>query len=189
MKTLIIEDDSDVRLSIEQILTDAGFLVDSVGNGDEGIYRAHNWEYDAIILDVMLPGHDGWDVLASIRARKRTPVIMLTALGQLTARRRSFGQRNNVIDLGRVQIDLGAKTVFRDGQPIALSAAEYRILVYLALRAGTVVSANEIMDAVNDDNHDADSNVLKVQIYQIRKKIDKNLIVTRRNLGYMVSTA
>lgn len=216
MKVLIIEDSRDVRISLEQVLTDAGYLVDSVANGSEGIYRAQNWEYDAIILDVMLPEVDGWEVLNAVRNGGDTPVIMLTALGELNHRlkgldggaddfmikpfepaellarvravtRRSFSQSMNHIDLGRVNIDLAGQEVMKDGELVALTPGEYRVLVYLAQRLGQVVSAADIVDAVNDDGHEGELSVLKVQIYQLRKKLGKDLIVNRRNMGYVIA--
>ena len=214
MKILVVEDNPDVRTSLEQILTEGGYLVDAVADGEEGIYRAQNWEYDAIILDVMIPFADGWEVLQSVRKKGDTPVIMLTALGELDDRlkgldggaddfmvkpfepaellarvrvvtRRRFSNSKNRIELGRVEIDLAAKRVTLDREPVELTAAEYRILAYLAQRAGKVVSSAEIIDAVNDDDHGSDS-VLKVQIYQLRKKLGKDFITTRRNMGYSV---
>lgn len=214
MKILVVEDNPDVRTSLEQILTEGGYLVDAVADGEEGIYRAQNWEYDAIILDVMMPLADGWEVLQSVRKKGDTPVIMLTALGELDDRlkgldggaddfmvkpfepaellarvrvvtRRRFANSKNRIELGRVGVDLAAQRVTLDREAVDLTAAEYRILAYLAQRAGKVVSSAEIIDAVNDDDHGSDS-VLKVQIYQLRKKLGKDLITTRRNMGYSV---
>lgn len=216
MKVLVIEDSEDVRISLEQILTEAGYLVDAVPDGSEGIYRAQNWEYDAIILDVMLPKTDGWAALNAIREHSDTPVIMLTALGELDHRlkglnggaddfmikpfepaellarvraitRRRFAQSKNHIDLGSVRIDLATKEVTRNDESVALTPAEYRIFVYLAQRQGQIIGTAEIIDAVNDDSHDGDASVLKVQIYQLRKKLGKDLIVNRRNLGYTIN--
>ena len=216
MKILVIEDSGDVRLSLEQILTEAGYLVDAVPDGTEGVYRVKNWEYDAIILDVMLPGTDGWTVLHKIREMTDTPVIMLTALGELDHRikgldggaddfmvkpfepqellarvravvRRQFNQSKTQIDLGPVTIYLPSKEVSLNDKRIALTPVEYRILVYLAQRRGQVISSAEIIDAVNDDEHESDASVLKVQIYQLRKKLGKDLIVIRRNLGYTIN--
>ncbi|MEO0508578.1 MAG: response regulator transcription factor [Verrucomicrobiota bacterium] len=216
MKILVIEDSPDVRVSLEQILTEGGYLVDAVSDGIEGIYRAQNWEYDAIILDVMLPKVTGWEALRTIRDKSDTPVIMLTALGELDHRlkglnggaddfmvkpfepaellarvravtRRRFAQSKNNIDLGTVQIDLAAKEVRRNESTVILTPAEYRILVYLAQRQGQVIRSSEIIDAVNDDENEGDTSVLKVQIYQLRKKLGKDLIVNRRNLGYTIN--
>lgn len=216
MKILVIEDSQDVRLSLEQILTEAGYLVDAVPDGLEGAYRAQNWEYDAVILDVMLPDSNGWDVLNTIRKHGDTPVIMLTALGELDDRlkgldggaddfmvkpfepaellarvravtRRRFSRNKNDIDLGCVTIDLAAREVRFNDELVSLTAGEYRILLYLAQRRGQVVSAAEIIDAVKDDGHDGDTSVLKVQIYHLRKKLGKDLIVNRRNFGYTIN--
>lgn len=215
MRILVVEDDHDVRIGLEQILSENAFLVDIVDNGSEGLYRALNWEYDAVILDVMLPEMDGWKILQKLRENKATPVIMLTALGQTNNRirgldhgaddylckpfdsgellarlraliRRSAGHANNRIEIGRVSIDTTSKEVYLDGEPVVLTGAQYRILYYLGKRAGKVVTKAEICDALDRDDTEQFSNVLEVQIHHIRKKLGKDVVENRRGLGYVM---
>jgi len=216
MKVLVIEDDSDVRDTLVQCLEDEPFIVDAVADGEEGLYRAEEWQYDVIVLDVMLPGLDGWQILKRLRQRKnRTPVLMLTALDafddrvrgldegaddyltkpfnerELTARiralhRRAFQQADNVITLGPVEIRAAEQQVFVHEEPIQLTAAQYRIVAYLATRAGRVVTRNELAEATTGDEDSGDSNVIDVQIHHIRRKLGKDFIQNRRGLGYVV---
>src|SRR5205823_6964109 len=142
---------------------------DTAATGDDGLYKAESWEYDAVVLDIMLPGLDGWQVLQRLRQRKRTPVLMLTArdaardrvrgldigaddylvkpfdLEELLARlraliRRSAGQAKSKMQLGEVCVDMRARSVTRAGQHVTLTAREYAILEFLALHRGEVIT-------------------------------------------------
>jgi len=213
MKILLIEDDADVRESVVQTLEDPDFLVDTAATGTEGLYRASEWTYDVIVMDVMLPELDGWEILEQLKMKQvQTPVLMLTALDsvddrvrgleagaddylgkpfserELNARiralyRRSLGHSTNQIDLGAVEIDTERQQVFLHGDRINLTAAQYRITVYLALRAGQVIPRRELEEATQVDENGT-SNVIDVQIYHIRRKLGKHVIQSRRGLGF-----
>jgi len=216
MKVLVIEDDADVRGSLVQSLEDEQYVVDAVADGEEGLYRAEEWTYDVIILDVMLPGLDGWQILRRLRQHKnRTPVLMLTALDafddrvrgldegaddylvkpfqerELTARlralhRRTFQQTDNSLTIGQVEIRVAEQQVLVRGEPVELTAAQYRIVTHLATRAGRVVSRADLAEAATGDDDIGDSNVIDVQIHHIRRKLGKAFIQNRRGLGYVV---
>lgn len=216
MKILVIEDDRDVRESLLQTLQDEGWIANAVRDGEEGLYRATEWKYDLIILDVMLPELDGWQVLKRLRQRKiATPVLMLTALDdidhrvrglvsgaddylnkpyherELTARiralhRRSTGQLDDTIVLGSVEIRTAENQVFRNGEPVELTAAQYRITAYLAERAGNVVSKTELAEAITSCEDTGLSNVIDVQVHHIRRKLGKAFIQSRRGLGFVI---
>ncbi|WP_269542918.1 response regulator transcription factor [Cerasicoccus fimbriatus] len=215
LKILVIEDDHDVQHGLVQTLSEEGFAVDAVDNGSEGLYRAQEWDYDVIVLDVMLPEMSGWQILEKLRRQKTTPVLMLTALNdvddrvkglnsgaddylakpyndrELLARiralsRRSVGLAENQIDLGRVFIDIADRTVFLDNEPVKLTAAQYKIVAYMARHAGKVVSRNELTEAISGDGEEALSNVIDVQVHHIRRKLGKDFLQNRRGLGYIV---
>jgi two-component system, OmpR family, response regulator len=179
------------------------------------VFKAETYDYDAIVLDVMLPKLDGWEVLARVRKKKQTPVLMLTArdassdrvrgldggaddylikpfdLPELLARlraliRRSAGQSLSTIDLGEVQIDTRAKSVKRSGADVTLTAREYAILEYLALHRGKVVSRSMLYDHIMDESDSTLSNLLDVHVFSIRKKLGHDLIATRRGQGYCI---
>ena len=183
--------------------------------GDEGLYKAESYDYDAIVLDIMLPRLDGWEVLERLRKQKQTPVLMLTArdapkdrvrgldigaddylvkpfdLSELLARlraliRRSAGQARSQLELGAVLIDTRARSVTRAGQPVTLTAREYAILEYLALHRGEVVTRTALYEHLFDENEDTLSNLMDVHIFSLRKKIGRDLIKTRRGQGYCI---
>jgi two-component system, OmpR family, response regulator len=218
VKILVVEDDEDVRSAISRALREDGFGVESVADGVEGLYHALNWEFDAIVLDVMLPGMDGWELLRRLRREKATPVLMLTAKGELEDRlqglnsgaddylskpyepaeliarlralvRRASGLADNRINLGRVAIDTSSQTITRDGEPVQLTPGQYKIVEYLGRRAGKLVSRDALCDALLIEEDDAISNVLTVQIYNIRKKLGKEFLQNRRGSGYIIPKA
>ena len=201
--------------SLAKALREEGYAVDTAETGDDGLYKAESWDYDVIVLDIMLPGLDGWEVLARLRKQKKTPVLMLTArdtapdrvrgldtgaddylikpfdLTELLARvraliRRSAGQARPQIALGDVVIDTRARSVTRQGEPLTLTAREYAILEYLALHRGEVVSRTALYEHLFDENEDSLSNLLDVHVFNIRKKLGHELIVTRRSQGYLI---
>lgn len=165
MRLLVIEDEPDLRASLVRSLRDEGYAVDAAADGEEGLYSATSSEYDVIVLDVMLPKLDGWQVLASLRKLRRTPVLMLTArdaardrvrgldggaddyllkpfdLEELCARiraliRRTTGHATPLIELGRVVLNTAARTVSLDGVAVPLTPREYGLLEYLAHHRG-----------------------------------------------------
>lgn len=216
MKILVIEDDFDVRDSLRQTLEDERFVVDTVENGAEGLYRAREWKYDVILLDVMLPELDGWQILKELRDQKiQTPVLMLTALDHLDDRvrglkggaddyvvkpyherelvarvqalhRRSLNLTGDVIFIGGVEINTASSLVKLNGKIVNLTSHQYRILEYLASRAGQVISQKELAEAVIGEEEAAISNVIDVQIYHIRRKLGKDFVQNRRGLGYII---
>ncbi len=214
-KILVIEDDLDVRVSLVQLLQEEGFTVDAVATGPEGLYRAREWEYDLILLDLMLPELDGWGVLTKLRQQKATPVLMLTARGEVDDRvkglnegaddylikpynerellarirallRRSRGLSDDTIALGRVRVDLAAQCVYQDSEPVSLTASQYKIVAYMACRAGKVVTRTELSEEVSGDSDDTMSNVIDVQVHHIRRQLGKDFLQNRRGLGYII---
>jgi two-component system, OmpR family, response regulator len=215
MRLLVVEDDADLLKGLAQGLRRAGYAVDLAADGEEGLYKAENTDYDAILLDVMLPEIDGWQLLARLRDTKHTPVLMLTARDstkdrvrgldtgaddylakpfehdELLARlraliRRSAGQPRPGIELGDVHIDTRTRIVTRAGQPVILTAREYAILEYLALHRGEVVTRTALYEHLFDENDDTLSNLIDVHVFNIRKKLGHDLIVTRRGQGFCI---
>lgn len=221
MRILVVEDNPALGRSIARGLRDDGYAVDLTANGDEAAHLIAVHPYDCVVLDLMLPGKSGWDVLAeSRRAGKQTPVLCLTArdatedrvrgldLGaddylvkpfewdELLARlraliRRAHGQGSSVIRIADLEIDTAARTVRRAGEEIVLSAREYALLKYLALRSGQVVTRSDIWEHLYDQHDQTTSNVVDVYIGYLRNKIDRpfgsRLIQTRRGHGYVLA--
>lgn len=215
MRILLIEDEVDLLAGLAKALREEGYAVDTAADGDEGLYKAQSWDYDAIVLDVMLPGLDGWAILERLRETKQTPVLMLTArdtvrdrvrgldtgaddyvvkpfdLNELCARlraliRRASGQTRNVLEVGELTIDTAARQVRRAGQPVVLTAREYALLEYLALHRGQVVTRTDLYEHLFDENDSTLSNVLEVHISYLRKKLGADCITTRRGHGYLI---
>jgi len=215
MRILVVEDEPDLLSGIVRALRAAGYYVDTAGDGEEGLFKAASVDYDAVLLDVMLPRKDGWTVLKDLRRSKKTPVLMLTArdasadrvrgldtgaddylvkpfdLPELLARiraliRRGAGQPGPAIDLGPVRIDQAARRVTRDDASVVLTAREYVILEYLALHRGQLVTRSDLYEHVFDENDDTLSNLIDVHVSNLRKKLGHDLITTRRGLGYCI---
>ena len=215
MRILLIEDEDRLRTTLAKALREEGYAVDVAAAGDDGLHKAEQNDYDAVLLDVMLPGRDGWTVLRELRKTKATPVLMLTALDaasdrvrgldggaddylgkpfdldELLARvraliRRAAGTAHPDIELGDVRVDTRARSVSRAGVPVVLTAREYSILEYLALHRREVVTRTELFEHLFDENDDSLSNLLDVHVFNIRKKLGHDLIVTRRGLGYCI---
>lgn len=215
MKLLVVEDEPRLLRSLAGALRDEGYAVDTAPDGTEGLYKALNSSYDAIVLDVMLPGVDGWEILRRVRQTQKTPVLMLTArdgttdrvkgldagaddylvkpfeLTELYARlraiiRRSAGQPEARLTLGEVALDTRARMVELRGQPVTLTAREYAILEYLALHRGKVVTRTELFEHIFDEHTDPLSNLLDVHVSSLRKKLGHELIATRRGQGFCI---
>ncbi len=215
MRILVVEDEPRLVRNLAKALREAGYAVDTAENGDDGLFKAETYDYDAVVLDVMLPQLDGWEVLDRLRKQKRTPVLMLTArdgpkdrvrgldggaddylikpfdLDELLARlraliRRSAGQVHPKLELGDVTIDTRARSVTRAGQPVTLTAREYAILEYLGLHRGEVVSRTALYEHLFDESDDTLSNLVDVHVFSIRKKLGRDLIATRRGQGYCI---
>ncbi len=215
MRILIVEDEPDLLSSLAMAMRDEGYAVDTSEDGEEGLYKAQNWNYDAIVLDVMLPKLEGWEVLRRLRKEKTTPVLMLTArdgvkdkvkgldtgaddyvvkpfdLPELTARLRSLIRRtankaSPVIEVGPVTVDTAARTVTLKGEAVVLTAREYTLLEYLALHRGEVVSRTDLYEHLFDEDDESMSNLLDVHVSNLRKKLGHDFITTRRGQGYCI---
>ena len=215
MKVLLVEDEEDLLQVISTALRESGFSVDLAADGAEGLAKAEGEDYDAVVLDLMLPRLDGWTVLTELRKTKTTPVLILTArdavadrveglnrgaddyltkpfdLEELIARlraliRRSVGSPAPVITLGSVEIETAARTVTRDGQPVELSAKEYALLELLALHRGRLVTRTMIYEHIYGEEDDTLSNVVDVYVSNLRRKLGSELIETRRGQGYII---
>jgi two-component system OmpR family response regulator len=215
MRILIVEDEPDLLRSVAQALREEGYAVDTAAVGEDGLYKAENYEYDTIVLDVMLPKLDGWEILARLRKTKKTPVLMLTArdqsrdrvrgldigaddyvvkpfdLSELFARlraliRRTQNKTTNVIEIGDVKIDTAARNIFRAEKVVELTAREYSLVEFLALHRGEVVTRTQLYEHLFDENDDTFSNLLDVHVSNVRKKLGAEFIVTRRGHGYCI---
>lgn len=215
MRLLIVEDEPDLLASMAQAMREEGYAVDTAVDGEDGLFKAESVDYDAIILDVMLPEMDGWTVLKKLRATKKTPVLMLTArdqsrdrvkgldtgaddyvvkpfdLAELFARlraliRRSANRTTNVLEIGAVVIDTAARTVTLAAKPVEITAREYALLEYLALHRGEVVTRATLYEHLFGDDDDTLSNLLDVHVSNLRKKLGHDFISTRRGHGYCI---
>ncbi|MEY2409817.1 MAG: two-component system, OmpR family, response regulator [Verrucomicrobiota bacterium] len=215
MRILIVEDEPDLLASLARALREEGYAVDAADNGEDGLFNAKTIDYDAIVLDVMLPKLDGWEVLKNLRKTRKTPVLLLTArdmprdrvrgldtgaddyvvkpfdLAELLARlraliRRATGKATPRIEIGRVVIDMAARVVARDGKPIELTAREYVLLEFLALHRGEVVTRTTLYEHLFDEDDSTLSNLLDVHVSNIRKKLGHEFITTRRGHGYCI---
>jgi two-component system OmpR family response regulator len=189
--------------------------VDTAADGEDGLYKAENSDYDALILDVMLPRLDGWGLLKRLREQKKTPVLMLTArdqtrdrvrgldtgaddyvvkpfdLPELLARlraliRRTANQTRSAIEIGEVTIDTAARHISRAGEPVTLTAREYSLVEYLALHRGEVITRTVLYEHLFDENDSTLSNLLDVHVSNVRKKLGHEFIATRRGHGYCI---
>jgi len=215
MRLLVVEDEPDLLAGLARALRREGYAVDTAEDGEDGLYKAQSTDYDAIVLDVMLPLLDGWEVLARLREAKSTPVLMLTARdrsadrvkgldtgaddylvkpfdsAELFARlraiiRRGARQTRSVLEIGEVSLDTAARKVTRSGQLVTLTAREYVLLEYLALHRGEVVTRTALYEHLFDENESTLSNILDVHVFNLRKKLGQEFIVTRRGHGYSI---
>ncbi|WP_030823868.1 response regulator transcription factor [Streptomyces hygroscopicus] len=214
MRLLIVEDERRLALSLAKGLRAEGFAVDVVHDGREGLHRAQEGTYDLVVLDIMLPGLNGYRICAALRAAgSEVPILMLTAKdGEydeaegldtgaddyltkpfsyvvLVARVRALLRRRGsgaspVVRVGALTVDRGARRVERDGRAVALTAKEYSVLEQLATRAGDVVSKPEILEHVWDFAYDGDPNIVEVYVSALRRKLGAGLIETVRGAGY-----
>ena len=218
MRLLILEDETVLREQLRAMLTDAGFAVDVAADGREGQYLGEEIPFDLAVVDLGLPGKDGIAVIRAWREAGRDfPVLILTARGrweekvegleagaddyltkpfheaELLARirallRRAAGKANPVIRSGPVALDTRSQTVTLNGAPVELTAYEYRVLEYLLLHAGEVVSKTDLTEHLYAQDFDRDSNVIEVFIGRLRKKLDPDNawkpIETLRGRGY-----
>ncbi len=218
MRILVVEDEPRLLRNLGRALREEGYAVDSADNGPDGLAKALDVAYDAVVLDVMLPGMDGWHVLRRLREKRGTAVLMLTArdavddrvrgldagaddhlgkpfeLPELLARlralvRRAHGRATSEIALGDIVLDRRARRVLQAGQPVALTAREFAILEYLALHRGEVVTRTELYEHLFDESENTLSNLLDVHVFALRRKLGADLITTRRGQGYCIEAA
>lgn len=215
MRILIVEDEPDLLRALAKALREEGYAVDVAEDGDTGLHKAATTAYDAIVLDVMLPVMDGFELLRRLRLTKNTPVLMLTArtksgdrvrgldtgaddylakpydLDELLARlraliRRAAGKASASISIAGVVIDCAARRVSRAGTDVALTAREYALVEFLAQHRGRVVSRTELYEHLFDERDDTLSNLLDVHVSNLRKKLGHEFITTRRGHGYCI---
>ena len=216
MRILVVEDDRDLNTQLAEALRDAGYVVDSAYDGEEGHFLGDSEPYDAVILDIGLPQMDGLSVLGKWRRDGRgMPVLLLTArdrwsdkvqgidagaddyvakpfhIEEVLARvralvRRAAGHASNTLAAGPVRLDLKASRVTVDGSPIKLTSHEYKVLEYLMHHPGKVISRTELTEHLYDQDFDRDSNTIEVFVGRLRKKLGVDLIETVRGMGYRI---
>ncbi len=204
MRILIVEDDKKVAAFLQKGLREEQYAVDVCRNGEDAVYEAQVHPYDVIILDIMLPGKDGFTICRELRENNvLTPILMLTAkdsledkiiglsegaddyltkpfsFEELLARIRALLRRNQdyktgLLKVADLELDPLRRTVQRGGTPITLSGKEYAFLEYLLRNKGIILSQSKIIDHVWDRNYDGTSNLINVYINHLREKIDKD---------------
>ena len=214
MRVLVVDDEVRWAAAVQRGLQAEGFTVDVAHTGLDGLWAATEQRYDAIVLDIMLPGMNGYRVCAELRNRGvDTPILMLTAKdGEfdeaealdtgaddflskpfsyvvLVARlraliRRAGGRATNEMSVGRVTLHPAARRCTVDGVQVALTSREFAILECLARRAGEVVPKRDILDSVWDDAFDGPDNVVEVHVHALRRKLGAEAIETIRGAGY-----
>jgi two-component system, OmpR family, response regulator len=203
MKLLLIEDDAKIAAALRRGLTAEGFTVEVAPDGIEGLWRAREGSYDLILLDIMLPGRNGYRVCADLREDgSTTPILMLTAkdgeldeaegldtgaddylrkpfsFAVLVARvhallRRAALGERPTLAIGDVALDPQARTVTCAGTDVPMTSREFDLLVFLVRRAGSVVTKRDILAGVWDDDFEGDPNVVEVYVARLRRKIDE----------------
>jgi two-component system OmpR family response regulator len=203
VRLLLVEDDAKLARAVARGLRHEGYAVDHVSDGDAGLLQAAVYAYDAILLDVMLPGPDGLEVCRRLRERECwAPVLMLTArvevgdrirgldvgaddylakpfdFGELLARvralvRRAPTQRPARLQVGDVIVDPATREVTRAGRPVDLTAREFAVLEYLARHPGQAVTRTTLLEHVWDENHEGSTNIVDVYVGYLRKKLEQ----------------
>ena len=214
---LVVEDQDDLREVVVETLREESFAVDESADGEEGLYKALNWDYDIVVLDVMMPLMNGWEVLDGLRREKQTPVLMLTALDQvrdkvkglnhgaddylvkpfdlteLVARvraviRRKGGDHRPEVTVGKVTINTTSKILRLGDKKVEVTAREFAMAELLIKHRDEVVTRDFLYDHLFDENDESMSNMLDVYVYKLRQKFGKNFIKTRRGQGYIVES-
>ncbi len=214
MRVLVLEDDTVLAGQLQDAFNAAGYAVDLADDGERGEFLGMTEDYDAVVLDLCLPRMDGLEVLERWRAAKRAmPVMVLTARGnwsekvvgfdagaddyvakpfhmeEILARlraliRRAAGHAEATLECGGILLDTRSTRVTQNGQPVALTAQEYRLLAYMMLRPGSVVSRGELTDHLYCQNGDPDSNTIEVFVSRLRRKLGNDCIETLKGQGY-----
>jgi two-component system, OmpR family, response regulator len=203
VRLLLVEDDAKLARAVGRGLRHEGYAVDVVGDGDGALTQAAVWDYDGIVLDVMLPNRDGFEVCRMLRERDCwAPILMLTARGQLDDRirgldvgaddylikpfdfgellarlralvRRAPAQRPVRLEVGDLVVDPATHEVARAGVPVALTAREFAVLEYLARHAGEAVTRASLLDHVWDENFEGSTNIVDVYVGYLRRKLEQ----------------
>lgn len=214
MRILVAEDSAPLRRQLVEALTASGYTVDAADDGEEIAFLGTEEAFDAVILDLGLPGRDGLSILRGWRAAGRTmPVLILTARGtwqekvegidagaddylakpfrmeEMLARlraiiRRSAGHAATALTCGPLELDTRSARVTVNGVPVVLTAHEYKVLAYLMHHRGRVVSRSELTEHIYAQDFDRDSNTIEVFVGRLRRKLGADLIHTERGLGY-----
>lgn len=218
MRILVVEDDASLNAQLKAALEDAGYVVDTATDGEDGHFLGDTEPYDCVVLDIGLPVMDGISVLQRWREDGRVmPVLILTArdrwsdkvsgidagaddyvtkpfhVEEVLARvraliRRAAGHASSEIRCGPLTIDTKASKAMVDGITLKLTSHEYRLLSYLAHHPDKVISRTELIEHLYDQDFDRDSNTIEVFVGRLRKKLGHDLIETVRGLGYRLST-
>jgi two-component system OmpR family response regulator len=219
LRILIVEDDKDLNRQLSQALTEAGYVVDSAFDGEEGHFLGDTEPYDAVILDIGLPQMDGISVVERWRRNGRAmPVLMLTArdrwsdkvagidagaddyvakpfhveevLARLRALiRRAAGHASSELTCGSLLLDTKTSKVTVDGNTLKLTSHEFRLLSYLMHHMDKVISRTELVEHLYDQDFDRDSNTIEVFVGRLRKKMGIDLIETVRGMGYRINSS
>ncbi|MEM7214832.1 MAG: response regulator transcription factor [Pseudomonadota bacterium] len=214
MRILIVEDDLDLNRQLVDACSDAGYAVDKAFDGEEGHFLGDTEPYDAVILDIGLPGMDGLTILEEWRkAERKMPVLMLTArdrwsdkvagidagaddylakpfhIEEVLARlraliRRNAGHASSELTSGGVVLDTRTSKVSLEGKPVKLTSHELRLLSYMLHHPGEIISRTELTEHLYDQDFDKDSNTIEVFVGRLRKKLGAEFIETVRGLGY-----
>ena len=218
MHILVVEDETRLREQLSERLRDNGYVVDAAADGEEGLYYCEEYPLDLAIIDIGLPKLSGIDLIRRLRSHDiNFPILILTARGnwqdkvdglesgaddylvkpfrfeELEARlnallRRASGWSKPVLDCGPISLDTGKQSLTVSGRSVELTAFEYRVLEYLMLHAGQVISKTDLTNNIYEQDHDRDSNVLEVFIGRLRRKLDPDNtlrpIETLRGRGY-----
>jgi two-component system OmpR family response regulator len=213
MRLLVVEDEPDLLFALAQSLREGGYAVDEASDGRNALFKAQGTDYDAIVLDLMLPGMSGWDILRELRKSRNTPVLILSARGAIADRvkgfesgaddyltkpfelaelrarlraliRRAAGVAQTVIHAGDVSVDIAERRVFRDGVCVPLTPREYALVELLVLHKAKLVTRTMIYEHLFDEGDDSLSNLADVHVANVRKKLGRDFIITRRGEGY-----
>jgi two-component system OmpR family response regulator len=215
VRLLVVEDEADLRERLKDALSKAGYAVDTASNGIDAQHLGEQEPYDAVILDLGLPGRPGLEVLTNWRRRGvQVPVIVLTArdawhekvegftagaddyvgkpfhVEELIARlqavlRRHYKQPSGRVEAGGLVLDENSQTVMRGDETIPLTGVEFRLLRYFMLHPGQILSQSRLNEHVYEYDAEKDSNVIEVYVNRLRQKLGKDIIQTRRGQGYV----